>query len=282
MKKIDLHTHTTASDGIKSPLELIDFARDNDLIAMVIADHDTVDGLPEAIDHARDMELDFIPGIEFSLESENGTFHLVSFWIDHNNRPLQDCVNRLAELRSTRAKRIVQDLNIHNINISYDEVLETANGGVIGKPHIARVLVKHGYSPSVKDVFKMYLEEGKPGHVKKEKVSLEEAVRLTLNAGGIPIVAHPGSLEYNDFDDFEDMLRGFIDKGVMGIEAYAEMHSPEEVAEFSRLADKYDLLVSGGSDFHGDKEERIGYYSDSDIIPVELYYNIKEFYHKNR
>ena len=270
-KRIDLHTHTTASDGIVTPSGLIDFALENHIEVLAITDHDTVAGLPEAMERSVNRNIILIPGIEFSVQWDRGTFHIVGLYIDHENGPLRSRVNWLAERRSSRAQRIVEDLDGHDIRISFDEVLDEARGGVVGKPHIARVLVRHGYASNTKDVFSHFLEKGKPGYVPKEKVTYEEAIALIKGAGGIPVLAHPGSLEYSDYDDFENMLRQFMKAGLEGVEVYSEMHSAGDVSAFHDIATRNNLLISGGSDFHGDKEEKIGYYAPENPIPFGIY-----------
>ncbi len=281
MSRIDLHTHTTASDGIMHPHELVDHAIEKDVRVLAIADHDTVDGLQEAIDHAAGKDISLVPAIEFSIDWKRGTFHIVALHIDYYNQRLRSALAGLSERRSNRAERIVEDLARHGVHISMDEVMDMAAGGVIGKPHIARVLVKRGHAPDIKSVFTKFLEKGLPGYVPKDKVSFSEAMELIHGAGGIPILAHPASLEYNDFGEFRSMLSGFMDGGLAGIEVYADMHSPEEVATFLAIAGENNLLVSGGSDFHGDKNEEIGFYDTETPIPINLYDSIREYHEKN-
>jgi predicted metal-dependent phosphoesterase TrpH len=153
--------------------------------------------------------------------------------------------------------------------------LHESTGGAIGRPHVARALVKHGYANSINEIFKRYLVKGKPGYVKKERIKLEDAVSLIKGAGGIAIVAHPVSLNCKDIMDFENTVKGFIDKGVEGIEVYSSMHKPSDINDFLNIADKYNLIVSGGSDFHGDKDEKIGYYLPTKPIPYNIYERIK-------
>jgi predicted metal-dependent phosphoesterase TrpH len=152
-----------------------------------------------------------------------------------------------------------------------EEVLEEAQGGTLGRPHVARVLVRHGYADSINDVFKHYLVKGKPGYVRKERIKLRESVSLIKGAGGQAVVAHPVSLNYQNYKAFEELLNGFIAEGIDGIEVYASMHNATDITELLRLASKYSLAISGGSDYHGDKEERIGYYHPERPIPFEIY-----------
>lgn len=275
MKKIDLHCHTTASDGIKTPSELIDFAAANDVNVLAITDHDTINGLEEAINYASGKDFHLIPGIEFSIAYQGGSFHLVGLYVDHKYIPIINKTRHLQEVRDNRIYRIIDDLASHGIRIPVEEVQNESNGGAMGRPHVARVLVKHGYAHTINEVFKKYLVKGKPGYVPKERIDLVEAITLIKGAGGIPVIAHPVSLNYKNFDEFETLLKVFMDAGVEGIEVYSSMHRPVEVEEFSRLVKKYNLIASGGSDYHGDKDEKIGYYLPSKPIPYEVYENLK-------
>jgi len=275
MEKIDLHCHTTASDGIKTPSELIDFAAANGVSVLAITDHDTINGLEEALNHANRKDFTLIPGIEFSIAYQGGSFHLVGLYIDHNYTPIITKTRHLQEVRDNRIYRIIDDLESHGIFIPVEEVQDESSGGAMGRPHVARVLVKHGYANTINEVFRKYLVKGKPGYVPKERIALDEAISLIKGAGGIPIIAHPVSLNYKSFDDFEALLKGFIDSGVEGLEVYSSMHRPAEVDEFLKLVKKYNLIASGGSDYHGDKDEKIGFYMPSKPIPYEVYEKMK-------
>ncbi len=277
MKKIDLHTHTTASDGIYSPRELVDLAMRNGLVAMAITDHDTVDGLPEAVDYASSLGFRLYPGVEFSIEYDTGSFHLLGLNIDYAHKELRSTVKRLAEYRGTRAYRIIDDLKSHGIDIPLDEVIAESGGGAIGRPHIARVMVNHGYASNIKEIFKNYLVKGKPGYIKKVRIEFSEAVKLIKESGGIPVIAHPVSLECKDMIEFEGLLKGFVEAGIEGMEVYAGMHTPEMAEQYRILAVKYNLLMTGGSDFHGDKDETIGNFHKDSPIPFELYARLEEY-----
>ena len=282
MKKIDLHTHTTASDGIYSPRRLIDLARNSGLVAMAITDHDTVDGLPEAMDYAASVGFRLFPGVEFSIEYDTGSFHLIGLNLDYTHERLRTTVKTLSEHRSTRAYRIIDDLKKHGIDIPIEEVLAEAGGGAMGRPHVARVMVNHGIAPTLRDIFQNYLVIGKPGYVKKVRIEFEEAVTLIRESGGIPVIAHPVSLECRDMNEFEGRLKGFIKTGVQGLEAYASMHSPEMAEQYCALAKKYGLLVTGGSDFHGDKDETIGHYQKECPVPAGLLDALEEYIAKKK
>lgn len=277
IKKIDLHAHTTASDGIYSPSKLIDLAAQNGVVALAITDHDTVDGLPEAEARAREIGFRLYPGVEFSIDYDAGSFHLLGLNIDYTDPELGKTVKDLADHRNTRAYRIIEDLKKHGIDIPVSEVLQAASGGAVGRPHIARVMVNHGYGATIKEIFANYLVKGKPGYVKKVRIGFENAVALVKRCGGIPVVAHPVSLECADIRAFEKLLKDFIRAGIEGIEVYAGMHTPVMAREYLALAVKYGLLATGGSDFHGDKDETIGNYQKDAPIPFEIYEKLEEY-----
>lgn len=275
MKMIDLHCHTTASDGIRTPSDLIDFAIERNVGVLAVTDHDTVSGLEEAVKYASDKDLTLIPGIEFSIDYQGGSFHLVGLYVDYSYSPLIEKTLHLQTVRDKRIYRIIEDLEKYGIEIPVEDVLQESAGGAIGRPHVARVLVKHGYANNINEVFKKYLVKGKPGYVKKERIRIEDAISLVKGAGGISIIAHPVSLNYRNMTEFENILKGFVEAGVDGIEVYSSMHKPSEISDFLDLAVKYNLIISGGSDYHGDKDEKIGYYLPSKPIPYEIYDRIK-------
>lgn len=274
MKKIDLHCHTTASDGIKSPSQLIDYAITCGVMVLAVTDHDTIGGLGEAVDYSSGKDITLITGIEFSIDFSEGSFHLLGLGIDHKNSKLIEKTLYLQQVRDNRIYRIIDDLSSHNIYIPVEDVLQESDGGAAGRPHVARTLVRHGYARDINEVFQKYLVKGKPGYVPKERISLDEAVSLIKGAGGYAVVAHPVSLKYRDFGVFESMLRGFIDAGVEGIEAYSSMHRTSEVNKFIEFARRYDLIVTGGSDYHGDKHEVLGHYQPDTPIPFEIFENL--------
>lgn len=268
--KIDLHTHTTASDGIFSPLELIEHAKKNNVLTLAITDHDTIDGLAEGCAYARECNYNLIPGIEFSTVFENIPLHLVGLYIDDKNSQLIDAVNRLKQERKKRIHEIIEDLNKHNIDISFSEIDQDPDQVAVGKPHIARLLIKKGYADDMDEVFKKFMLRGKPGFTKKRRIFFHEAIELIKISGGISFVAHPVSMRLGSFSEYLEIFKELIVLGLDGIEVFASMHSVEEVGLFQQIADKYNLVVSGGSDFHGDKNEELGFYLPGRKIPYQL------------
>lgn len=266
--KIDLHCHTTASDGILSPSELVALAASEGLSMVAITDHDTLDGIDEAIAAGVQQGVQVIPGVELSLDYKEGTFHLVGLNIDYTHTILQQRLQWVRERRENRAVRMVQDLQDHGVEISMEDVVKKSDGGALGRPHVARVLLDLGLGGNLKDIFTRYLVKGTPGYVPKEKISVEEGFELILKAGGIPVLAHPVSLEKGYGEEFFTYVDSLIDLGLQGIEVYAAMHGDAIAASYFQYAHSRQLLVSGGSDYHGDKDERIGYYGENRLIPV--------------
>jgi predicted metal-dependent phosphoesterase TrpH len=276
-KKIDLHVHTKASDGIYTPKEIIDYAISNGITSLAITDHDTVGGLPEAMEYAKETGFDLIPGIEFGLEYNAGSFHLIGLFVNFYNSTLLNATERLKKSRMIRLIRMVELLKEEGYNIPLEEVEEEAMGAAVGKPHIARVMIKKGYAGDMNYIFKNFMIKGKPGYVKRDRISLNEAVSIIKNSGGIPIIAHPISLNAKSFKAFEIKLDEFLLSGVLGIEVYSSMHTMTEVPEFLRIAKKKNILISGGSDFHGDKGKEIGVYTDHNLIPCNILDDIREY-----
>jgi predicted metal-dependent phosphoesterase TrpH len=275
MKLIDLHTHTTASDGRLSPAGLVDHACQCGVVLMAVTDHDTVDGVAAALQAARGRDIRVVPGIEFSIDYSPGTLHLLGLGIDHTMDELVAVARDLAAKRDSRALRMVEDLRGHGIDITIDEVMREARGGVTGKPHVARVLVARGYAADYSDVFTRYLEKGLPGYAPKEKISLEGAMKLIAASGGAAVLAHPASLYLDGPEAYDRCIAAMKDLGLAGIEGYADMHSPDDVSLFEALAARHGLLVTGGSDYHGDRDERMGHYNGKPI-PCELYDSLRE------
>ncbi len=278
MKKIDLHVHTTASDGIHTPRAIIDRALSEGISALAITDHDTVGGLPDAAEYAASLDFDLIPGIEFSIDysgAPGASFHLLGLNIDFRDEELITVTGALTARRSQRISRIVEDLARHGIVIPEDEIIAEAAGESMGRPHVARVLIRYGHCGNMEDAFRKFMVPGKPGYVKKEKIALDEALRLIRKTGGVAIIAHPISLNFGTFKKFIPILEGLVERGVEGLESYASMHDASQVSGFLELAARFGLLVSGGSDFHGDKHEKLGFYGPISPIPYDILTSLK-------
>jgi predicted metal-dependent phosphoesterase TrpH len=247
-KEVDLHIHTTASDGTVSPAAIVALAESIGLIAVAITDHDTVAGLAEGLTAARTVEV--VSGIEISVQTEEGSIHVVGLWLNHTDPLL---LNRLDELLNSRLKRntqIVARLGDLGMPLTMEEVAAVAGGTVIGRPHFAEVLRRHGYVSSSEQAFNTFLNRGKPAYVERMRLSPPEAFSLFHQVGGIAVLAHPGHIQ-STLEQLEHMLHRWKDQGLDGVEVYHPDHSPEQVALFRQIARRVGLAESGGSDFHG-------------------------------
>lgn len=241
----DLHLHTTASDGKWTPEELITQVQKTNLTTIAITDHDTVDGVLPCIAAAMGSDLEIIPGIELNTEHNNRDVHILGYWIRLNNEQLIETLQYRREQRAERGKTIIERLNQLGINIGFDKVQELAGDGVIGRAHIARILLEEGYVESINEAFDKFLARNKPAFVPYQKLTPKEAIKLVLSAGGIPVIAHPGLMG----DD--NLIKELVEYGLAGIEAVYPSHSQEETNKYLRICEEYQLCPTGGSDCHG-------------------------------
>jgi predicted metal-dependent phosphoesterase TrpH len=264
---VDLHCHTTASDGVLTPANLLSQAVIEGISVMAIADHDTVNGLDEAVQTARKKGICLIPAIELSLAYPNGILHLLGYGIQYEKPDFRDKLIWLKRIREERIIRIVEQLNLAGIELTYGDVQNELSGDAPGKPHVARALVKKGYAPDVSTALQTYLNKGTPGYVIKEKIQPEAAFELITGAGGFPVLAHPKSLNCKSPEEYDQFIQKYMNLGLAGIEVYASIHNDEDVALFGELAKRHKLITTGGSDFHGDNGRRLGYYGECRPIP---------------
>ena len=252
---IDLHAHTTASDGTYSPTELVDAAADLGLAALAVTDHDTLAGLPEAIAAAHARGLELIAGVELSVEDEAGRCHLLGYGLAPDDAPLQRTLMVVREKRNARNVRIMQRVRDLGLPITWDDVLRHAGdaGEVIARPHFAAALMEYGVVASIKEGFDKYLGTGKPLYFHKDGLTTSAAIELLHKAGGVAVIAHPGLSKWSDPAILEQRLaRLKREAGLDGVEAYYNKHSTAQTHDYLAIADRLGLLVTGGSDFHGD------------------------------
>lgn len=252
METIDLHTHTTASDGSLSPGELVAAAKQAGLKAVAVTDHDTIDGLTEAAAAGRDLGMEVIPGVEISVEradSDSG-MHMLGLWVEPGHAELGAFLDRLKQGRAERNPKIVAKLNELGIPVTMEMVQEISGGGQVGRPHLAQALVKVGATGSTQEAFNRYLGNGKKAYVPKFRFQPDEAIAMLRKAGALPVLAHPGLLELGK-QALERLITGLKGMGLMGVEAYYSEHRPATTKALVSLAARLDLVVSGGSDFHG-------------------------------
>ena len=259
MRGIDLHTHSNCSDGTYSVKELMDYAHAKNLAAIALTDHDTVDGLDEASSYVKenypDMEL--IPGIEFSTVEEGKDVHIVGLYIDHHNEEFKAKLGQFIDSRTIRNKKMCKKLSEEaGIPISYEELTSSFPGAVLTRAHYAKFMVDRGYARSRNEVFDKYIGDNCPYYVEREKISPEEAISYVLEAKGVPVLAHPILYHLSD-RKLDALVARLKDAGLKGIEAIYSTYSPSEERQIKELAEKYELLISGGSDFHGANKPKI-------------------------
>ena len=253
---IDLHIHTTASDGTLTPPEVISQALEHKLKAIAITDHDTLSGSKEALQAGIPPPLNFLTGVEISAAAPpsyagSGSFHLLGYSIRLDDPALNHALEQLHQARKKRNPAIISRLNDLGIAITLDEVRQEAGEGQLGRPHIAKLLVKKGLVGSMNQAFDRYLGTDGPAYVDKFRIECRKAIELILDAGGIPVLAHPGLLKCKTYDQFDELIAGLKEYGIQGVEVYYPEHDPEQTPLFAELAQHHNLLMTGGTDFHG-------------------------------
>ena len=254
---VDLHCHSTASDGTLAPADVVRLAQSSGLSALALTDHDTIGGIEEAAAEAAAIGLDFLPGIEISCDFPTGTMHLLGYGVDPASVVLRDLTRRLIEARDDRNPRIVRKLNELNVAITMPEVEAEAGGGVVGRPHIAALLMRKGYVSSIKQAFDKYLGKGAAAYFDKERIAPREAFDLIHRSGGLPVLAHPVQLRAGNDAELARIIKDCADLGLIGLEVIHSDHTAELVDKYSAIADKFGLLKTGGSDFHGTNKKNI-------------------------
>jgi predicted metal-dependent phosphoesterase TrpH len=246
MGGVDLHTHTVASDGTYRPSELVAEAARRGVRVLAVTDHDSTDGLAEAIETARaHPPLTIVPGIEINCDVEGAEIHVLGYGMDYEASWFQDFCRAQREERRARVHRTAERLAAMGLPIDVERVFALVQEGSAGRPHIARVMVERGYVKTVREAFDRYLAAGKPAHVPRRKLTPEDAVRLLRRAGGAPVFAHPG------LAGRDELIPSMVEAGLMGIECYYSEHSPAQRGTYLDLCRRYDLVATGGSDFHG-------------------------------
>lgn len=255
MVDYDLHIHSTASDGLLSPKEIFKIAKNKGLHGIAVTDHDTVKALTECDLLAGSYGMDFIPGIEISSDYNEYEIHILGYYIDYTDLELLNFLDWMQQTRENRNKKMIQFLNDQGYDVQYEELIKGRDSynNSIGRPHIARLLMEKGYFNSISEVFNKLLGTGKPAYVNRQKISIEEAVRVILNSNGIPIIAHPLiDKKFNENVDFQSFIKMCVNIGIRGIEVFHTEHNEEQEKYLCSLARKYNLLITGGSDCHGE------------------------------
>ena len=253
---IDLHIHTTASDGTLTPSEVVARAIKLNLKAISITDHDTLAGSIEALSSGIPTGLEFLTGVEISaapppVYDHSGSFHLLGYAIQLDDLRLNQTLEKLQVARANRNPSIVKCLNELGIAISLDEVRAEAGDAQLGRPHIAQTMVRKGVVSSVNEAFDRFLGTDKPAYVDKYRIECSRAIDIMLGAGGIPVLAHPGLLEYESDGSLDELIGQLKQMGILGIEVLYPLHNANQTRLFTELAQRHDLLMTGGTDFHG-------------------------------
>ena len=275
---IDLHIHTTASDGTLTPAQVVSHARHLKLKAIAITDHDTVAGSKDALSSGIPPSLGFITGVEISstpppFYSGSGSFHLLGYSMRLDDPELNRTLEQLQQARKNRNPAIIDRLNALGISITLDEVRKEAGEGQLGRPHIAQLMVKKKVVASIDEAFDRYLGTGKPAYVDKQRVDCFQAIEIILDAGGVPVLAHPGLLDYKTENQLNELIGELKKAGIQGVEVYYSGHTPDQTRLYAKLAQRHDLLMTGGSDFHGaiQPEIEMGSGLGDLIVPYDLF-----------
>ena len=269
---IDLHTHTKASDGEKTPEELIDLAIKSNINALAITDHDTVDSLEIAEKYASTKRnFLFIPGIEMEAEFNNGQMHILGLFIDYKNQTLLDKLSYVKKERNLRNEKFINELNKMGYEITLDELKEISGGNTIGKPHFARIFLKKNYIKTKSEMFDRFFNQPPLSKYKKFSYSPKDVITMLKNSGGTVILAHPQTLKKKEFIEKVIELKSY---GLDGLECYHSKQTPEQMKEFKEIAKNLNLLISKGSDYHGPitkPETKLGTGKNNNIVSDDEY-----------
>lgn len=247
MSSVDLHIHTTASDGKHTPAEIVRKAASLNLKVIAITDHDTTEGIPFAVETARDYpSLRLIPGVELSTDVGRGEIHVLGYFVDYTDPEFEASLARMRNSRVERARQMVQKLDKLGMHLDWERVKEIAGEGALGRPHVAQALLEKGYIATLQEAFQRYIGHGGPAYAERDKLTPSEAVKLILDANGLPVLAHPLTA-----GDVEGTIIELKAAGLVGVEVYYASYSFEEINPLLGLAHKHGLIATGGTDYHG-------------------------------
>ena len=250
--RADLHMHSTASDGTETPANIVSLAKRAGLQAVAVTDHDTVAGIEEAMRAGERLQVQVVPGVEISTAKNGKDIHVLGYFIDYRSEPFLVRLEQLRKVREKRNSLIIDKLRQLGFQITMEDILESRNRALpahesIGRPHIAEVLVRKGYVHSVRQAFDLYLGKSGKAYVNLPRILPEEAIAWIHDAGGAAVLAHPGL--YKD----DEMVRQLISAGLDGIEVYHSDHTRQDEQKYKEMAERYHLIGTGGSDFHGER-----------------------------
>ena len=277
MKNIDLHVHSNASDGTYTPSELVSYALEKELAAMALTDHDTVSGVEEAVEAAEGTELLLIPGVELSAEYRGRDIHILGLFLNYRSEPFLEYLEQFKKTRDERNEKMAERLTAHKLPLTIEEMKAEYGDAVLTRAHFAKMLKKKGYVRSYDEAFDRFLGDGKPCYIPRERITPKGAIDLIHEADGLAVLAHP-LLYHLGIDELEVLVTLLKGYGLDGIEAIYSMNTGRDERRMKGLAEKYELLITGGSDFHGATKPHIdlGTGRGSLCIPESILDEIKK------
>jgi predicted metal-dependent phosphoesterase TrpH len=284
---IDLHVHSTASDGSLKPLEILALAQKIGLGALALTDHDSIEGTKEILRSGVPESFGFLTGVEISARPPqsftlSGTFHILGYGIDVDDPTLNSILETQQAARKNRNPKIIQQLNSLGIDLSLDEVIAASGKAQIGRPHIGSLLLQKGIVQTMDEAFDRYLGRGKPAYVEKPVIPAQTALEVIRSAGGVSILAHPGLIEIKNPKPFDLLIRELILLGLDGIEVFYPNHTDSQTSYFTDIAKKFNLLATGGTDFHGavSPDIALGAGRGDFCVPFSVYETLKKVLNK--
>jgi 3',5'-nucleoside bisphosphate phosphatase len=265
---VDLHSHTTASDGVLSPRDLVKLAARHGVRVLAVTDHDSVSGLPDAIEEAAKHGIEIVPGLEINCDVEGAEIHVLGYCVDWRAAWFETFLGEQRAERRARVHRIVERLGELGLPLSPAEVFAICKEGSAGRPHVAQAMVNRGYVKSVREAFDRYLRSGGPANVPRRRLTPVEAVRVIRRAHGVPVLAHPG------LANRDEMIPELVEAGLAGIETFYPEHSAGQIEAYRRMCRERGLVATGGSDYHGPHTGRASTLG-SPHVPLEVWHELK-------
>ncbi len=248
---IDLHIHSTFSDGTKSPIEIIELASKNGLSAISLTDHDTMRGTRDMVRGGEKVGIEVVPGLELSVVHDGSPIHILGYFVDENNEQLQAGLKKIQQARDERNRKIIEKLNKLGIPVTVAHLKDLSGGGQAGRPHIGKMLIQAGVVKTLNQAFKFYLKKGRCGYVARQEFKAAKAIELIKQAGGVAIFSHPIQFDAS-LRSFPVFLKQLLAIGLDGVELYYPTQSPSFRKKLRKMSDPYDIIYTGGSDYHGD------------------------------
>lgn len=273
--RADLHCHTTASDGTLSPAQLVRLAKDKGLKAVGITDHDTVNGVPEALEAGGHLGIEIVPGLELNTDFEGVEVHILGYYPDMQAQALQEALARMRDARLSRVRAMLEKLTQLGLEVREERVLEIAGEGSVGRPHVAQALQEQGYAKDTGDAFDRYIGPGRPAYVSRYKLTPEQGVGLITAAGGIAVLAHPGLVGR------DEIIPRLLQTGLKGIEVFHTNHNPAMEGKYAGMACQLGLIMTGGSDYHGPGRKE-GIHLGDRTVPLTVIRELRELKEKMR